>query len=171
MILRTNEQMRLQSESLEKASRKIGKTINETTPTRKIWKNIERIRGKRKTNRVSSILKNGQVIDEGKEIANAIAENYSDISKGKISPPNFKKVRKKNEKRIDFTGRSYKVYNTGITMSELKTVLTKAKESAPGADDIPYILVKNLSEGSLQYILCIYNSFLNYGKRQLLFQY
>ena len=149
--------VRVTRESQQKNWEEFLKTINETTPTRKIWKNIERIRGKRKTNRVSSILKDGQVIDEGKEIANAIAENYSDISKGKISPPNFKKVRKKNEKRIDFTGRSYKVYNTGITMSELKTVLAKAKESAPGADDIPYILVKNLSEGSLQYILCLYN--------------
>ena len=42
-------------------------------------------------------------------------------------------------------------------MRELKTALKSCKDTAAGADDIHYTMIKNLPDTTLEFLLCIYN--------------
>ena len=149
--------IRVVRESKQKSWNKFLESINKNVPTRKVWNKINAIKGNKRTYQFSSIIKNNKIIDKKEDIANAIAENYKDISSRAINRPGFRQFRVDRDENVDFNSPRIKDYNTPITLKELKSALRSAGHTAPGFDEIPYVMIKNLSEDSLNFLLNFYN--------------
>ena len=92
------------------------------------------------------------VTDEGK--AEALAAHYEQNS----TTFHHKNLPDFHEKFINNTVNIFPVdYNSAITISELKLAISKVKNTAPGEDNIPYILIKNLPEEVLYDFLYLLN--------------
>ena len=76
---------------------------------------------------------------------------------GKNSNEAFKKFREGKDRHIDFSSNSIEEYNLSIKLKELKNILKTSKDTAPGGDELPYIMIRQLSEESLKYLLDFYN--------------
>ena len=93
-----------------------------------------------------------------KHIANLIAENFAQVSTKNYSNP-FNSIRIKEEKNeIKFTSDNTESYNQPFSLTKLQNSISKSNNSTPGADEIPYTLLKELPTMSLKYLLDIYNN-------------
>ena len=119
---------------------------------------INAIKGKNKNKSVSSIkTTDNKIVDQKGAIANELGKHFQNISNGKNGSEAFKKYRKRDQPNTDFHTETTKVYNLSIKISELKNILKNSKDTSPGIDGIPYIMIRQLSEESLKYILEFYN--------------
>lgn len=55
-------------------------------------------------------------------------------------------------------------YNVPFSLAELKAALAKCKNSAPGKDEICYVMLRHLSDAGLQKLLSLYNKVWEEGK-------
>ena len=135
-------------------------SINVNTTTKEIWDKINSIKGLNKNKSISALkIAENIILDKKVEIAQALGENYQNISNGQNGKESFKKYREGKDRKIDFTSKSSipEEYNTAIKLKELRNVLRTSKDTSPGSDGIPYIMIRQLSEESLKYILDFYN--------------
>ena len=102
-------------------------------------------------------ISNTEILDQKIDIANALGRNYQNISNGKNSSNSFQKYREGRERHIDFSSSFIEEYNVSIKLKELKNAIKTSRDTAPGEDGIPYIMIKQLSEDSLNYLLKFYN--------------
>ena len=135
-------------------------SINSNTPAKDVWGKINAIKGQNKNKNLSSIKTEENIIlDQKIDIANALGKNYQNISNGQNSSESFKKYREKWERNAIFKSNPTRLeeYNVSIKLRELKNILKTSGDTAPGADGIPYILIRQLSENSIKYLLDFYN--------------
>ena len=141
-------------------------SINSFTSVKDVWAKIQAMKGKNKNKTISGLkIEENKIVDEKKDIANELGKHFQNISNGKNSSEPFKKFREGKDKTIDFTPdptQPPKVFNLSIKSSELKNILKTCRDTSPGEDGIPYIMIRQLSENSLKYLLEFYNKlFLN----------
>ena len=133
-------------------------SINSYTSAKDLWGKINAMKGKNKNKSVSSIkTTDSKIVDQKGEIATELAKHFQNISNGQNSSEAFKNFRENNQNYLDFNTNTTKVYNLGIKITELKNILKKSKDTSPGMDGIPYIMIRQLPEDSLKYILDFYN--------------
>ena len=90
-------------------------------------------------------------------MANALAKNISDISKG-CSLPSFCNAKSKQEAElINFkTGRTYS-HNEPFSLEELQAALSGCSNTAQGEDRICFQMLKYSHINSQEFLLCLYN--------------
>ena len=134
-------------------------SINSYTSAKEVWSKIQAIKGKNKNKSVSGLkIGENKLVDQKKDIANELGKHFQNVSNGKNSSESFKKYREGKDKRINFkTTERTSEFNLSIKMSELKNILKTSRDTAPGEDGIPYIMIRQLPQNSINYLLEFYN--------------
>ena len=107
-----------------------------------------------------------EVLDEPKDIADCLGKRFSFISSNCASDPRFKEVYEREEREsLDFSTEHSMGYNTPITVDELEYALNLAKkDSAPGADEVSYSMLRNLAPSGKTLLLNLLNRAFKEGK-------
>ena len=133
-------------------------TLNNQTPTKKVWNMIQKISGKHVKNSLNMLEKNGQLISNPEDISETLAESFAKKSSNQNYSDKFQSYQQKEEEKIiNFKTKKSKQYNKKITLKELKRSIAKSKNTSPGPDMIHYQLLKHLPISCLQILLNILN--------------
>lgn len=133
-------------------------TIKTDTPTKKVWQQVNALRHKYKPYRNVPIIKDGTIYTVEEDKANIIADSFENI---------FNTSNVNNEMDITeeleaaLTDDSREDYNTDFTMGELLSNVNLLKSTSPGEDKIHNLMLKNLPDEYLNWLLSIYNGSFN----------
>ena len=120
---------------------------------------VRKIQGKGNYASVNHLKKNNTHMTSKKDIANTLADNFSEKSSSENYSAKFRKIKDQQEKqKLKFTSDNTVSNNSKFSLTELTDALSKAHDSSPGPDDIHYQLLKHLPSSSLSILLEIYNS-------------
>ena len=132
--------------------------MNSQTSVRSVWNRIIKIKGKDASNTVHHLSVNDRDVTSHRDIANALADNFSHNSSSAFSIDAFASVRKKAEKQtIKVSSDNAEVYSRPFSMEELQDALRRAHDTSAGPDEIHYQLLKHLPDASLLLLLNIFN--------------
>ena len=93
-----------------------------------------------------------------KDIAEVLAETFSENSSLKNSNPQFIFYKSKSEKqRLNFKTNNLEKYNLPFKLAELKEAIQTSHNTAVGPDEIHYVFLKHLTKNYLNYLLKIFN--------------
>ena len=93
-----------------------------------------------------------------RDIANTLADNFSNNISSAFSTDAFTSVRCKAEKQnINFSSENSEVYNRPFSLEELQDALRRAHGISAGPDEIHYQLLKHIPDASLLLLLNIFN--------------
>lgn len=134
-------------------------TINPDTPSKQIWENINKIKGKHILINTTTILKNGEIINKPEDIVNTLAKTFADISSDKQYTEQFLAIKSEAEStEINITNDNDHPLNIPFKIWELNATISKLKNNkSPGPDGIPYELIKHFSDGTKLELLNIFN--------------
>ena len=118
--------------------------INYSTKPKK-----KKITGKNSNNPTKHLIHNNVKITDEKDIANHLAETFSQNSSSKNQSKNFQIIKVKVEKvKIKFQNKNPESYNQPFAIIELKESLNNAHNTVTGPDRILYQFLKELIETS-----------------------
>ena len=133
--------------------------LNSRTSIKKVWDMVRKSQGKGKSASVNHLKKNNTHMTSKKDIANTLADNFSEKSSSENYSAKFRKIKDQQVKqKLKFTSDNSESYNSKFSLTELTDALSKAHDSSPGPDDIHYQLLKHLPSSALSILLEIYNS-------------
>jgi len=129
---------------------------------RKVWNTVRGINNVGNVKSIPSIRNQDKAIFDTKEKCNIFAKHYAFVSSSNNYTQEFKDRKNKFETEHNSLFQSHKndnePINEEIQLSELIVALDECKKvSAPGIDDINYIMIKHLSNVSLKSILQVFN--------------
>ena len=106
------------------------------------------------------MIRGNEILTTFSDRANHIAEYFQSISNESLknNPDGFEKLL---HSTIN-TGQNEE-YNKPIILQEMITALSNVKNTSPGEDEIPYLLIKNLKVENKREILYMYNTCLQTG--------
>ena len=146
-------------DSKRKSLKQYVSKLNSRTSIKKVWDMVRKIQGKGKSASVNHLKKNNTHVTSKKDIANTLADNFSEKSSSENYSAKFRKIKDQQEKqKLKFTSDNSESYNSKFSLTELTDALSKAHDSSPGPDDIHYQLLKHLPSSTLSILLEIYNS-------------
>ena len=126
----------------------------------------------------SHIKVDGKIYESKEEIANILGKTLKTNSSSVNYNPQFKRHKQETEmEELNFETDTNENYNLPFTISELENSLKNAHDSASGADEVHYQLLKQLPRISLQTLLNIFNriweqgTFRKVGPKLQLFQF
>ena len=133
-------------------------SINSETPHSKHWAKIQKIAGKYRGHKAICLEENNQLITDTQEVADTLANHFSEISSSNFYPTRFNDLRiRKESQPINFSSLNNEPYNQRISKQELTQALKNATDKAPGEDGIVYSMIRNLSQSAQKFILFIFN--------------
>ena len=133
-------------------------TINCNTPMSKVWKKVRKMSGKYNRGAPPCIQINGILEMDHKKVADALGRNIEYISSTPHYDQEFRTIKEaKENKRLNFTATEQYDYNDFIQANEIKTALKTCKNTAPGEDNVHYIMIRNLADSATKLLLHIYN--------------
>ena len=100
------------------------------------------------------MISNGDIITSDKDKAELLAQYYESNSKT-FSHKTIENLETKIKTASNVPLNSF---DSPITFHELLLALKNVKNTAPGNDDIPYVLIKNLPNDALNDLLYTYNT-------------
>ena len=127
------------------------------TPMTLVWAKIKKIVGKFKPSPPPVLKMNGNLISDPKAVSDIFAGHFAKVSSRNPESPYHQMRMREESFFLDFTARTSESYNMPFTMKEFLFALSKSKNSAPGADDILYDMIKNSSYNTKVFILSILN--------------
>lgn len=132
--------------------------ISTKTPPEQLWGKLRACSGN--TNRSKIVLRaDGQLTDDPNTIVNCFGEHFYEMSANEIYPREFIELKREAETTyLPVIPDDSAYYNNEFSMNELIWALTKAKGKAPGMDNIPYVLLRNLPLEGLTALLEVYNN-------------
>ena len=130
--------------------------INRFTPIGQVWKTIHKISGI--SHSVTPILSvNGETITSSEGVAKAFGEHfYTCFRNGNISADSREFGSRFFNDTFFHTDQDL-FYNIPFSMTELKSALSKCKNTAQGPDDIHNKMLQTLSTSSLEHLLWFFN--------------
>ena len=155
--------MRAKSRRTLRASRrsswqKYVSSINSRTSIKKVWNFIGKISGKKSPSGIHHLSVNGQDITSVPDIANTLADTFSNNSSSENFTDIFNGHRHSVEnKNLKFDSQNMETYNTLFKLEELVSAITKSTDSAVGPDEIHYQMLKHLPDVTLETLLQIIN--------------
>lgn len=126
------------------------------------WNKINAIKGSKLYNSIPFLQNDNKMITEPYCIANILADKFTKNSSSQNYTADFLQYKAEEEKEeITFnsnqdTGSQYHL-NNPISLKELTSTIDSTKNSSPGPDGIPNILIKQLPTEGIETLLKIYN--------------
>ncbi|GBN62776.1 putative RNA-directed DNA polymerase from transposon X-element [Araneus ventricosus] len=149
---------RIQRRSQRESWERYVSSLNSTISSKKLWEKVKKASGIFTDHNINILYQNGIPVTSLQDIANCIASTLSQTSNSNTYPSSFQNHKKLAEKqKLNFKSNSYAPYNTDFTFHELKVCLSEVKNTSPGPDNISYLMIKHLSNSSLQNLLLLYN--------------
>lgn len=136
--------------------------INSKTPLSLIWKKIRKLSGKYSPSPSPSLKINNCLITKPEEVAEKFGKHFSDISKPNHYPPDLKPLDDTTEVQFNASDCSAE-YNFKFTMRELLYALSTTEDTAPGADNITYDMLKHLPDDAKIFLLNVFNKIWELG--------
>ena len=125
---------------------------------------IRKITGQNNNTLTKHLTHNNRKITDEKNIANHLAETFSQNSSTKNQSKSFQIIKTKAEKvKIKFQSKNTETYNQPFSIAELQESLNKAHNTTVGPDKIHYQFLKGLPEPSANFLLQIFNDLWNSG--------
>ena len=132
--------------------------LNSGTPATKVWKAMRKIKGKGNSAPVHHLNVNGQLVTDGKEIADNLADSIQKCSSEQNYSAEFKRTKRREESTIlDFSSDNQEEYNLPFSFHEMKQALSKTGDTATGIDNIHYQFFKHMPDSCLNVLLSIFN--------------
>ena len=132
-------------------------TINCKTPLSLVWNRIRKITGKFTPSPPPILKVGGDTIAEPSVVANMLAEAFANVSRRDADTPSAQLRRTQEARPLDFSSGGGEAYNLPFTMQEFQAALSACGDTSPGPDDIPYAMIRRLSEESQAIVLDIFN--------------
>ena len=133
-------------------------TINSNTSMSKVWKHINKIKGKYTMTQSPCLAHGGRIEMDQQQVATILAEHYHSVSSNNNSEPTFMRIKQLEESQpIDFLSNDHQDYNEPITLNEFKSALSQCRNTAPGLDGINYEMIRNLNDSATNLLLTLYN--------------
>ena len=141
---------RAQKDSQNSSWKKHVSTLNSNTEDAKVWKKVNKIKGKYQPKPPPTLKVNGTTLIKPKEVASVLAEHYASAS---VKTKNLHRTAHNRalvkRRRAPFSMRGGHpdnvLLNAPFTLKEMETQLDRCKESAPGPDDITISMIKHLT--------------------------
>ena len=161
---------RVQKDSQNSSWKKYVSTLNRSIEHAKVWKKVDKIKGKYQPKPPPTLKVNGTTLIKPKEVATALAEHYASASvKTKNLHHTAHDRAQIKRRRAPFSMRegypANALLNAPFTLKEMETQLDQCKDSAPGPDDITISMIKHRTtpakhtpEGSKQAVVGKYVS-------------
>ena len=137
-------------------------SINSKVHSKKVWSMVQKLTGKKVPNHLNHLKdEQGHFITDSKNISNKFGDTFSNNS----SSDNYSQDFRDNVKTpaentpIDFSDNSYHRYNKKFKLRDLKRSIKRAKDSAPGPDQVHYLILKNLPNETLTVLLDLINEY------------
>ena len=119
----------------EKSSKTPKEIHGEITLPKKVWQMIRKITGQNNNTPTKHLTHNNLKITDEKDIANHLAETFSQNSSAKYQSKSFQIIKIKAEKiKIKFQSKNTKTYNQPFSITELKEYFNKAHNTVVGPD-------------------------------------
>ena len=136
-------------------------TLGRSTPIGQVWSRIKYMSGHRKNSGVPVLTVAGQEAVSEYDRAKVIAESLVNIHSSDNLNDNEKRGRENTEKLYSqYLSRSEEfgsVLDCEFTVAELRRVINRTGQTSPGKDEICYVMLRNLSDYSLNRLLKLYN--------------
>lgn len=130
-------------------------SINSHTPINKIWKKIDKIRGKFTPPSLPVLKQNNIEITDPTIVGNIFGQSLSDISKGS-QHPDFLRIKESSRPPI-IEGNDNADYNIPFTMAEYNNAMKLSHNSAAGEDCIHHQMLNHLHKTTTKFILDLFN--------------
>ncbi|KAK4325410.1 hypothetical protein Pmani_004005 [Petrolisthes manimaculis] len=112
-------------------------TINSETSISKVWSTVKKLNKKKISLKITNIKHNNVNFDEPRDIANALARQFSFASSSDNYHPAFLPLKEASELQpINFATGDELDYNCDLTMQELVQALGACSGTSPGPDEI-----------------------------------
>lgn len=100
----------------------------------------------------------GDLITDPEQVANILASHFESVSSNNSYSQQFLLIKQTSElNELNFSTKTDLMYNSPITLREVKGVLKQCKKTAPGQDQITCEMIRNSNANSLVYLKDIYN--------------
>jgi ribonuclease HI len=133
--------------------------INQDTPMGKVWGIVRKIKG-RAPRKIQILYEGNQRFTTVPQICNKLADAFSKVAKNTNYSPDFQIIKTKTERApLNLQSTNQEPYNQLFTLQELKSAITRSKNTSPGPDCITNDMLKNLPDIATQYLLKIMNKF------------
>lgn len=134
-------------------------TLSPSTGMRSVWNTIRSIKGRSSGIQTPTHLHvNDTLITDIPHIADTLASTISDNSSDARCRPSFLRIKSIAEAiDLDFSSDNTESYNHLFTLDELHISLSKAHNTSPGPDDIPYDFLRHLPLSAKHLLLSIFN--------------
>ena len=160
---------RIQKTSRVSSWKSFVSTVNSYTECSKIWRKVDKIKGKHCPKPTPIIKINDEVITNAEEVANVFAEKFANVAvKTKnLNPAEYSRAQVKR-RRYNFSrsgGHPDNIYvNAPFTMEDLEEQLSQCKDTSPGPDEITAPMLKHLSIETKVKLLTSLNQLWEAGK-------
>ena len=140
--------------------RKYVSKINSTTRAKHVWDMVRKISGKNSATPSIHIKDGNHTLTDPIKIAEKFGHTYEKKSSSSNYCDSFKVIKEEAESNeLDFSTNKQFSYNRKFRLRDLKRSLKKAKDTTPGFDNIPYILLKQLPDSALIVLLDVINEY------------
>ena len=134
-------------------------SINSNTSIDKIWKRVQKIKGKF-TKKPPPLLtdNSGNETQDPCVTSTIFGETFASVSATENYTPEFLRYKRIQEaKRLDFNSNNEESYNRPFSEEEFQHALKITNETSPGYDQVTYSMIKNSHETLQNAILNLYN--------------
>ena len=125
---------------------------------------IRKISGKPTSSKIPHHHVNNSEVTDIPDIANSLAQTFSDNSSSEQYSAKFQSFRRQAENNpLNLKSNNTGTYNNRFSMSELTAAISKSHYTAAGPDDIHYQMLKHLPAAALDTLLQILNDIWSSG--------
>ncbi|XP_041926491.1 uncharacterized protein LOC121690144 [Alosa sapidissima] len=154
-------------EAKRESWRQFCSSIGKETSLNQVWMMIRKMVGKYKPPHIPVLMKDGINAISDIDKANMLNKAFADIHKGSHLEERFKKrkeeVLKANKNVLNQKEQNMSIMDADFSMSELKRALNNTAYSAPGSDNLCYVMFRKLPDNVLENILSLFNKVWNEG--------
>ena len=132
-------------------------SINSSTPLPKIWQRIRKMKGKFVPSSAPMLTVDGEDVAEPAVVANHFATHFANVPRNDPTCPHARRRLHDEGREVNFSSPGGESYNVPFQLQELAEALKACDETAPGPDDVPYAMLRHLSDLGQRFLLGLYN--------------
>ena len=100
---------------------------------------------------------NGNYVTNGKEVGNIFAEHFANVSRKSMVAPGYPYRAREERCLLNFTTNREESYNLPFSIREFDSALANCSNTAPGPDEIPYEMMRHVSDETKLFIIGLIN--------------
>jgi len=133
-------------------------SINSNTPMSAVWSRVGKVNGKWRAPKQPTVEHDGHMVLDPKEVSDILADHFASVSSRNNCRRDFIPIRNRDENiALNFASSRRHSYNDPVSAYEVKSLLRKCRNTAPGEDEINYVMLRNISDNALQLLIRVYN--------------